>query len=449
MKTKLFLLLLVICLVLTSCSFPFGSTTTSTAEVTRPMIDNQAMADSLEYSLENYAEDVNSTYVVDWLNYYGLAGLFTYYKIQALEQVYHSYYIGEIPDPKTVSRRVVEWVILGLRQDAFDYQIEEELTDFLASAYLVSVGDKYGTYFNKENFKYFQLESSGSYVGVGVSASFNLVENTLQILSVIPGAPAEDAGILAGDYITHVDGVSVAEMGYYLSMENIRGEEGTTVTLTILRGEESFDVTIKRAPFTVETVYHRIIGEGDNKIGYILLTDFSEVTVEQFKAAVDELEAAGVKGLVFDLRNNGGGLLSVALEILDYLLPDGEPLIQCVYYDGSSETEKGSDRHHVNLPFTVLTNSYSASASEIFAAALKDYAAKGLIEATLVGELTFGKGMMQALIEFADDTAVTISVGTFDPPYSPSYHDVGITPDVSVLLPEEHQGKNPQLIPEA
>ena len=447
MKRILVALLLVLCFVLSSCQFPQGTKTTpATTEAIPADVFLQNLKEALSKDTSGQAQRKTAT---DWLHFYGIYN-FDAAKLQAVEQVYDWYFIREVPDALTVAKTVVDWVIRGVEEQVFDHTDRTELTEFLISAYLVSVGDKYATYLNKEDYKSFQSDTSGNFVGVGVSATFDMQKNTIEVISVIAGSPAEGAGIQVGDFITHVDGDPVAEMGYYTSIDRIRGEEGSTVRLTILRGEESFEVDIVRAALTEQTVYHRIIGEGEQAVGYVLITTFSEVTVPQFKTAVDELEQAGVKAIVFDMRNNGGGLLTAVLDMLDYLLPDGNPLANYVYYDGSEEFDKGDDGHKVDLPFAIVTNAYTASAAELFSCALQDYAKEGLIShAKVVGDITYGKGTMQTLIPFNDDTALTVSLAYYQPPFSPNYEGVGVIPDVKVSLPEEHAGKNPQTIPQS
>ena len=447
MKRILVALLLVLCFALSSCQFPQGTTkpdSSSVAELTAA-----ELITNLTQALEKDTEGQNIKYAADWLYFYGLDG-FSRDKLAAVEQVYDWYFIREVPDAVTVAKSMIDWVIRGLEEQVLDHTDYTKLTEFLISAYLVSVGDKYATYLNEQDYKSFQSDTSGNFVGVGVSATFNTRDNTIEVISVIAGSPAEGAGLQVGDFITHVDGDAVVDMGYYTAIDRIRGEEGTTVRLTILRGEESFEVDIVRAALTEQTVYHRIIGEGEQAVGYVLITTFSEVTVPQFKTAVDELEQAGVKAIVFDMRNNGGGLLTAVLDMLDYLLPDGKPLANYVYYDGSKEYDVGDDGHKVDLPFAIVTNAYTASAAELFSCALQDYAKEGLIShAKVVGNITYGKGTMQTLVPFNDDTALTVSLAYYQPPFSANYEGVGVIPDVEVSLPEIHAGKNPQVIPQA
>lgn len=447
MKIKLLLLLLVLCLSLTACTFPTSSDTETTPA---PTAAPDTFVTELRQALTKDTAGQNTRKTAaDWLSFYGIYN-YDLQKLQAVEMVYANYFVGEVPPPLEVAKSVVGWIIEGVEQNVLDHTDKEKMTGYIVSAYMVSVGDKYATYLNEEDYKSYQSDTSGNFVGVGVSATYDMIANTLEVNSVIAGSPAEAAGLQAGDFITHVDGTPIEEMGYYASIDNIRGEEGTTVVLTIRRGNTSFDVSIVRAALTEQTVYHRMIGEGENKIGYLQITTFSEVTVGQFKAAVNELEAAGAVGLIFDMRNNGGGLLTTVLAMLDYLLPDGKPLANYSYYDGSSEYDTGKDGHQVNLPFAVITNAYTASAAELFSSAIQDYVKQGLIpHAQVVGDVTYGKGTMQSIIEFTDGTAMTISIAYYQPPYSPNYEGKGVIPDMPVSLPEEHQGKNPQAIPEA
>ena len=449
MKKSLFILALVVCLLLTSCTFPTPGSSSSTAASTTKPVPTDTFLTDLKAAIENAPESSNFTVASACLQQFFGINHFNYSKVAATEDLYSKYFVGDIPPALEVAKSMAQWVVEGIEQGVLDHTDYEEMTDFLLSAYLVSVGDKYATYLNKENFESYMSSTSGNFVGIGVLASYNQEQNSIEIISVIADSPAEAAGILAGDQITKVDDCSVAEEGYYTAIARMRGEVGSTVTVTVKRGESTFELTIPRAELTEQTVYHKMLVREGKKVGYVMITTFSEVTFDQFKAAVDELQENGATYIIFDMRNNGGGLLTAVLSMLDYLLPDGKPLANYVYYDGSTEYDVGKDGHHVNLPFAIIVNEYTASAAELFTSALQDYAKRGFIAHTeVIGTVTYGKGTMQRLFTYTDDTALTVSIAYYQPPYSPNYEGIGVIPDVEVTLPEIHQSKNPQLIPE-
>jgi len=318
---------------------------------------------------------------------------------------------------------------------------EKELSDLIITGYVAGTGDKHAYYYTAEEFAELTSVQDGEFDGIGVTVIYNYEQNAIEIISVEQEGPAEEGGVLPGDLIVAVDGTPVSGLGYYGAIAEIKGKAGTEVNITIARsnglGFERFDFNIKRAPVTDHTVSHHMY-EGDNsemKLGIVMIQSFDLITPEQFFSAMDDLLAQGAEGFIFDLRYNPGGDLSSITKILDYLLPEG-PIIRIHYKSGEEEVMK-SDANYLNMPLAVLINGRTASAAELFSAAIKDYEL-----GTLVGTTTYGKGTMQATMPLEDNSAVVISIAKYNPPFSDNYDGVGIAPDVEVELDEELQKVN-------
>ena len=323
-------------------------------------------------------------------------------KLALLEQMVRTYYVDT---------------------DAIDSQ---RLVDSLSSGYLYGIGDPYSAYLDRETYAEICYANEGGTSGIGVDVVYAADPEAIYIIHVMKDSPAEEAGLLKGDRILAVAGEAVTLDTYADRVNAVRGELGTKVTLTVLRESKTFDLEIERREFTATSVYARVI----DGIGYIEITGFSAATLEQFEAALQEMLDAGVTGLVFDLRDNLGGLVDTASKMLDLLLPKGE-IGYAVYNNGRRESLAESDAKEIDLPMAVLVNGSSASASEYFASALRDYE-----KAILVGETTFGKGIMQSTMPLGDGTAVRLTVAKFYTKSGTEFHGVGLKPDLEVSLPD-------------
>jgi carboxyl-terminal processing protease len=260
---------------------------------------------------------------------------------------------------------------------------------------------------------------------------YNDLERTIMVNTVYPDSPAEKAGIKVGDYFYSVDGKTVEELGYTNAVNYVRGEIGTEVTLVMLLGEEYITVKAIRAEVEELNVVYDI--DEENNIGYVQIVSFKDNTFAQFKKAIDSLEEAGVNGIIFDLRNNPGGYVDSVVSVISYLIPDGNPVMS-YQYKGWAKTvlntkDEGED-HVVDLPFVVICNQYTASAGEIFTAAIRDYRDKEMLTAKIVGVNTYGKGIMQRPYELGDGSTITMTIAYYNPPSGVNYNGVGITPDV-------------------
>lgn len=331
-------------------------------------------------------------------------------------------------------------------RSAYLYDIDEEaLSDSVLKGYMWGIGDKYAEYFNKEEMDELIADSNAQMQGIGVSVTYNADEGAIQVINVFPDSPAGKAGVLPGDLIAYVkeDGeyVSVASLGYTVALSKLRGEAGTTAEFAVYResSADPVEFSIERGYVTEYTVSCEF-SETDKTVGIINISSFDSKTPEQFRKALDELISGGAEKLVFDVRNNPGGELDSVCAVLDMLLPEG-PVIRTVDRDGNEETVYTSDKEEIKMPMAVIANGNTASAGELFTAALRDYK-----KATVVGENTYGKGSMQTVKSFNDGTGFKYTYRYYCPPFSDNYDGVGIAPDVEVKLSEEAAKKNVYLL---
>jgi carboxyl-terminal processing protease len=259
--------------------------------------------------------------------------------------------------------------------------------------------------------------------------------NLPRITGTIVDSPAEAAGFKANDIIYKVDGQSVQGMTLQEAVSLIRGEKGTSVVVTIYREGESgyLDIEVTRDEVKTQTVNTTMMDDG---IGYLGITEFDSVTPDQFKKGMEELRSQDMKALIIDLRSNPGGVLSAVCEIAEELLPKGV-IVYTIDRDGNRDDNLCSGEHEIDIPVVVLVNGYSASASEILSGAMKDYG-----KATLVGETTYGKGVVQRIFKFSDGTAVKLTISSYYTPNGTNINGVGIEPDVEIELDTEAYAKD-------
>lgn len=302
---------------------------------------------------------------------------------------------------------------------------QEDLEDAVYAGFLSALNDPYTVYYNEEETKEIKESTSGEYSGIGAAMMQNVQTGEITITTVYEDSPAEKAGLLEGDILYQVDDHKIEDQDTSEVVSWIKGEEGTEVKLSVYRGEdrEEHTLTAVREKIQSQTVEHEM---KEDKIGYISVQGFEDVTYEQFKSALEDLEAQGMEGLVIDLRNNPGGNLDTVVEMLKLILPEGR-IVSIKDKYGNEETYDCDGKHEFQKPLAVLVNGYSASASEIFAGAVKDY---GI--GTLVGTTTYGKGIVQELFSFEDDTMIKITTAEYFTPSGENIHKKGIQPDVEV-----------------
>lgn len=303
---------------------------------------------------------------------------------------------------------------------------DQKKQDGIIKGYMEGLDDPYSVYYTKDEYAEFMEDTEGEYVGVGVQVSQANETKIITVVKVFDGSPAKEAGIEAQDVITKVDGEDVSDQELDAVVDKIRGVEGTDVTITVYRSSDGkdHDYTMKRKKVENPTVEYKMLSDN---IGYISVSSFYEVTAKQFIDAVGDLNVQGMEGLIVDLRDNGGGLLDIAVEMLDFMLPEGK----IVYTEDKNgniiDAYNSTDEQQFTKPLVLLVNGYSASASEIFAGAIKDY---GI--GTLVGTNTYGKGIVQRMFPLDDGSAVKVTIAKYFTPKGNDIHKIGIKPDIEV-----------------
>ena len=302
-----------------------------------------------------------------------------------------------------------------------------EAEDAAARAMIEALGDRWSYYISAEEYQSYYEQQQNAYVGIGVTVSTEDTSAGMEILQITAGGPAEKAGLLAGDVITGVDGQSILGMNANDTSAMIKGEEGTQVVLTVRRGEQSLQITVKRERIKTPVATATLLEDG---IGLIKIANFNTNCYNETAAAIRQLKEEGATKLIFDVRFNGGGYASELVKVLDDLLPEVE-LFHTVDYKGNESIDM-SDAEFLDMPMAVLVNGSSYSAAEFFAAALQEYDA-----AVVVGEKTTGKGYFQTVIRLNDGAAVGLSVGKYYTPSGISLEGIGITPDKIVTVDDE------------
>lgn len=309
---------------------------------------------------------------------------------------------------------------------------QTQLEDGAAYGMVSATGDRWSSYIPASQYQNYLQTMNNQYVGIGVTISTTLTENGIEILRLEEDGGARAAGILAGDCIYKVNGELASVLGVDKAREIIAGEVGTTVDITVLRDGQTYDYTITRKQFSVTVASGKMLA-GD--IGYVRIENFDERCAQETLAAIEEVIQQGAKKLVFDVRNNPGGYKKELVQVLDYLLPEGE-IFHTVNYAGKEQITN-SDAACIDLPMAVLVNAQSYSAAEFFAAALQEYE-----KAVVVGEQTVGKGYFQETYKLCDGSAVSLSVGKYFTPKGINLVEAGgLTPDVPVPVDAETAAK--------
>ena len=287
-----------------------------------------------------------------------------------------------------------------------------------------SLGDVYSCYYTPEEYKSLAEQTQGVYYGIGAYVSQDVETGNCAISGVIRNSPAEAAGLMEGDLIYKVDGEDMSGLELDEVVSHIRGDEGSEVTLTLVRDGEEIEVVLTRGKVDTPTVESEMRDDG---IGYLQITEFDDVTVGQFAENFEQLKEQGMKGLIIDLRGNPGGSVTSVCAVAEHLLPEG--LIFYMEDKDGNRTEYTCEGADFDLPLVVLVNEYSASAAEILSGAIKD---SGI--GKLVGKKTFGKGIVQDVISLQDGSAIKLTIANY---YTRGGHDIhlkGIEPDVEVEL---------------
>lgn len=323
-------------------------------------------------------------------------------KIKYLENMIDEEYLGEISTDK-----LEEGVYAGL---------------------IYGLGDVYSRYYTKDEYEQESVTTEGSYVGIGVAMQ-KYTAGGVQIVECYKGSTAEEAGVKVDDVITAINGEDITDTELQDVVSMIKDNEDKDVVLTVQRkGEDTQEITVKVSNVELPSVFGEML---DENTGYIQITEFKGVTVEQYEEIFADLKEQGMERLVVDLRDNPGGLLNVVCDILRDILPEGL-IVYTEDKNGNRSEETCDGKNPLDMPLAVLVNGNSASASEIFAGAVKDY---GL--GTIVGTTTYGKGVVQSIRQLSDGSAVKLTIANYYTPKGNSINKTGIRPDVEMELSPE------------
>ncbi len=310
------------------------------------------------------------------------------------------------------------------------YELDEtKMIESAIKGYINAVGDEYTEYFTPEEMENFTTYTSGNYIGIGVYIEADITNNIIRVISTIKNGSAEKAGIQANDIISKVNGISYNANELSKMTAEIKGEEGTTVELAIIRDGKELNYNLVRTNVQLYPIEGRVLEEN---IGYIELASFDEGCADQFRSVYEELKKKNIKGLVIDLRDNGGGIVDEALQIADYILDKDSTMLITVDKNNTEEIENSDNNPIIDVPIVVLVDNGTASASEILAGDLQDYK-----KSIIVGQKTFGKGVIQELYTLNDGSGLKITVKEYYTPNRNKINKVGITPDYEILNNEE------------
>ncbi|WP_027625192.1 S41 family peptidase [Clostridium lundense] len=314
-------------------------------------------------------------------------------------------------------------------QQRYDGEIDNAaLEEGAIKGMTAALNDPYTVFMDKKEFEEFNAQTEGNYSGVGLQVQAK--DNKIIIVDVFEDSPAKKAGVLPKDQIEKVEGKVVSGKELDKAVTMMKGPEGTNVTITFFReGKGSYDVTLKRSKINLVTVKGEMVSDN---IGYIQISMFDEHTGKNFKKQLDTLKNKGMKSLIIDLRGNPGGLLDECVDMVSNFVPKGKVIVSTVDKYKSEKKYKSKGGNYIGLPLVLLTNEGSASASEIFSGAIRDYKI-----GTLVGEKTFGKGVVQSLIDTGEGTALKVTISKYYTPNGENIHKIGIKPDVEIKYPEE------------
>lgn len=317
---------------------------------------------------------------------------------------------------------------VNLLSDVIDQYYYKDITDEekmegIYKGLMSSTNDKYTDYYSPKEFKDLMVTMEGDYGGIGATLSQDKATKEVSVVEVYEGSPAARAGLERGDIVISVDGHLGTDESLDDFVQRIRGEEGTSIEMVYKRGDQEKTIEITREEVIVPSVSHRML---DDKIGYIRISSFVNGTQKDFEDALADLQSQGMQGIVFDMRDNGGGMVDSVVAILDDILPAGT-VVYTMDKSGKREDYTSDDAKKIDIPVTVLVNESTASAAEIFTGAIRDFN-----YGTIIGTNTFGKGIVQSTVPLSDGSAVKITVATYYTPSGECIHEKGIKPDIEL-----------------
>ena len=302
----------------------------------------------------------------------------------------------------------------------------DKMLEQAAYGLVFGLEDVYSTYLSKEDMEAFNEEVEGEFAGIGCQLLADSTDKMITVTRVFKNSPAEKVGVRPGDKIVYVNDVYYTAYEMDDAVDVMRGTPGESVKVTVLRDLETIDFDIVREVVNINYVEYEIL---DENIGYVMVFDFMGDAIEGVKEAIEAFKAADVKGMILDLRSNGGGLLEASVQLADLILPEGNVVSVKTKY--GYEEQYPIDNEYYDVPLVLLVNGYSASASEIVAGAIRDSG-----EGTIIGTKTFGKGVVQSVIPFPDGSALKITNARYYTPSGECIHEVGIQPHVEIELDE-------------
>ena len=300
---------------------------------------------------------------------------------------------------------------------------KQAMVDGVYKGIVESLDDPYSAYYTEDEYNDLMQTLTGNYAGIGALLQKDVKTGEVTITKVYAESPAEKEGLLAGDSIVSADGNLAVDEDLDVFVDHIRGEAGTDVKLVINREGEELEVTCTRAAIAIQTVEHQML---EGNVGYIVVSQFTEHTYDDFVAAYQDLEKQGMESVIFDMRNNGGGLVDSVVDMLDYLLPEGT-VVYTMDKAGNREDYTSKASSYKSIPMTVLVNGNTASAAEIFTGAIRDFE-----YGTIIGTTTFGKGIVQSTIPLSDGSALKLTTQTYYTPSGECIHGKGIKPDIEL-----------------
>lgn len=310
---------------------------------------------------------------------------------------------------------------------------KEKLVDGALEGYVAAIGDEYTEYLDKSEIQDLETDINGSYVGVGLYIAQNPNTNEILVVGVIEDSPASKVGIIAGDVVKKIDGDEYNGAQLTQASNRMKGIAGTKVALTIERDEKELNFDVIRNEIKFKNVKSEML---DNNIGYIRITAFNGGCADEFKKAYEDLKGKSAKSLIIDLRNNGGGLVDQSLEIADMIVPKGSKMLITADKSGKEKIEYASKDPIVDIPIIILVNEYTASASEILTAAIRENT-----NSKVVGTNTYGKGVIQGVYLLKDkETGLKVTIQEYYTPNHNKLNKIGIKPDETIDLPEELRG---------
>lgn len=433
---SLITLVCVLTLILTLCQC------SNTLSVREPITEEEyiTLADELQNSVDANCNK-KYYYVSDYLLYWNFPA-FDVDKLRTVERYYAQKYYVDLGYSNTskiyerarlTAEAYIETKLLDENGECLltleQINNKSTNTDNLILSYISTIGDRYSAYYNVEEFDAYISDLNGSFAGIGVYVELDKDAHTVTVLNTLPDSAAEAAGILPGDLLYKIDGKQIDDYELDVFMDFAKGEIGSPVSVTVIRDGAEIVFNMNRVPIEEASVEY-VIFEGG--IAYIYVSSFNANTDEQFIQIMDTLEAEEeVKGYIFDVRYNGGGYVDTAVNILSYFVPKGTKIVlqgtKTYSYWHNSLTD-----HVVTRPIVVLCNGYTASAAELFTAAIRDYRDMGLLNAKIVGEKTYSKGKMQTIYDLSDGSAIVLTTGLFNPPCNVNFDGEGVTPDAPV-----------------